>query len=39
MKPEDLDTAGVFELLSLSDVDDDAPPEVSGDDDAGLKSS
>jgi len=39
MNPDDLATAGVLELLSLSDVEDEAPPEAVGEDDPALKSS
>lgn len=39
MKPDDLATAGVLELLSLSEVDEEAPPEAAGDDDPARKSS
>jgi len=39
MKPEDLAAAGVFELVSLSEVDEDAPPEAAGEDEPPRKSS
>ena len=39
MNPDDRTTAGVFELLSLSEFEDDAPPDAAGDEDPARKSS
>ena len=39
MKPDVRATAGVFELLSLSEVDEEAPPDAAGDEDPARKSS